>query len=113
MTYRLGVHTTADDPTKYRSDEEVAMWEQKDPLTRFRALSREARICSTRASRQQVDEEIAAAVQRFEADAAAPIRSTMFDHVYAELPPDLAGPARREVAARDPARPAEPDPTRT
>src|SRR5207248_1562907 len=36
VTYRLGVHTTADDPTKYRAEEEVRMWEQKDPLTRFR-----------------------------------------------------------------------------
>src|SRR5215468_7280205 len=35
VTYRLGVHTTADDPTKYRSDEEVRAWERKDPLTRF------------------------------------------------------------------------------
>src|SRR5687767_1822426 len=35
VTYRLGVHTTADDPTKYRSAEEVAEWERKDPLTRF------------------------------------------------------------------------------
>ena len=37
VTYRLGVHTTADDPTKYRSQEEVAAWERKDPLTRFTA----------------------------------------------------------------------------
>jgi TPP-dependent pyruvate/acetoin dehydrogenase alpha subunit len=37
VTYRLGVHTTADDPTKYRSEEEVKAWEQKDPLTRFGA----------------------------------------------------------------------------
>src|SRR5881396_3312985 len=37
VTYRLGVHTTADDPTKYRTQEEVTAWEQKDPLTRFRA----------------------------------------------------------------------------
>src|SRR5262249_1031964 len=37
VTYRLGVHTTADDPTKYRSEEEVKAWEQKDPLTRFAA----------------------------------------------------------------------------
>ena len=35
VTYRLGVHTTADDPTKYRSEEEVKAWERKDPLTRF------------------------------------------------------------------------------
>src|ERR671934_95205 len=35
VTYRLGVHTTADDPTKYRSDDEVKAWEKKDPLTRL------------------------------------------------------------------------------
>ena len=39
VTYRLGVHTTADDPTKYRSTEEVEAWERKDPLTRFGGLS--------------------------------------------------------------------------
>src|ERR671925_1484416 len=37
VTYRLGVHTTADDPTKYRTTEEVEAWERKDPLTRFGA----------------------------------------------------------------------------
>src|SRR4029453_2146309 len=35
VTYRLGVHTTADDPTKYRSDDEVKAWEKKDPMTRL------------------------------------------------------------------------------
>src|SRR5512145_2656962 len=35
VTYRLGMHTTADDPTKYRSEEEVKEWERRDPLTRF------------------------------------------------------------------------------
>ena len=34
-TYRLGAHTTSDDPTKYRKDEEVEEWRVKDPLTRF------------------------------------------------------------------------------
>src|SRR5256884_7666963 len=37
VTYLLGVHTTANDPTKYRTAEEVAEWERKDPLTRFAA----------------------------------------------------------------------------
>src|SRR5213594_3206065 len=37
VTYRLAMHTTADDPKKDRTEEEVAMWEHKDPLTRFRA----------------------------------------------------------------------------
>ncbi|ERK59824.1 pyruvate dehydrogenase E1 component, alpha subunit [Gemella bergeri ATCC 700627] len=35
-TYRLGPHTMSDDPTRYRSDEEVAEWQKKDPLIRLR-----------------------------------------------------------------------------
>src|SRR5262245_246043 len=36
VTYRLGGHSTADDPTKYRSDAEVKEWEAREPLIRFR-----------------------------------------------------------------------------
>ncbi len=36
VTYRLGPHTTSDDPTIYRSDEEVALWESRDPMIRFK-----------------------------------------------------------------------------
>ncbi len=36
VTYRLGAHTTSDDPTIYRSDEEVAIWEAKEPMIRFK-----------------------------------------------------------------------------
>ncbi len=36
VTYRLGPHTTSDDPTIYRSNEEVAEWELKDPMIRFK-----------------------------------------------------------------------------
>ena len=97
VTYRLGLHTTADDPTKYRSDEEVREWERKDPLTRF-ATYLEKKSLLDDGLEQQVDEEIAAGVARFEATAAAdPL--TMFDHVYAELPPHLAQ-QREDLAAR-------------
>ncbi|MDY0236116.1 MAG: pyruvate dehydrogenase (acetyl-transferring) E1 component subunit alpha [Gudongella sp.] len=34
-TYRLGAHTTSDDPTKYRDDKEVEEWQEKNPITRF------------------------------------------------------------------------------
>ncbi len=34
VTYRIGPHTTADDPTKYRSDEELETWKPLDPLLR-------------------------------------------------------------------------------
>jgi pyruvate dehydrogenase E1 component alpha subunit len=87
VTYRLGVHTTADDPTKYRTAEEVEAWERKDPLTRFTAYLKTKRLLQD-GLEDEVDREIAAAVQRFEAlGPAEPL--TMFEHVYAELPPHL------------------------
>jgi pyruvate dehydrogenase E1 component alpha subunit len=95
VTYRLGVHTTADDPTKYRSAEEVAEWERKDPLTRFRAYLQKRNLLEEDVE-ARADAEIAEAVARFEATP-APDPLTIFDHVYAELPPDLK--AQRETLA--------------
>jgi TPP-dependent pyruvate/acetoin dehydrogenase alpha subunit len=36
LTYRLGAHTTADDPTRYQPPEELAAWQARDPLVRLR-----------------------------------------------------------------------------
>jgi pyruvate dehydrogenase E1 component alpha subunit len=97
VTYRLGMHTTADDPTKYRSEEEVKAWEQKDPLTRFRVYLEKKKLFDASVD-EQVDEEIAHGVERFEAmPPADPLE--MFDHAYAELPPHVAA-ERAELAAR-------------
>src|SRR5512145_2277111 len=87
VTYRLGVHTTADDPTKYRSDDEVRAWEKKDPLTRLVSyLERKGLL--TPGLEEEIDAEIAAAIERFEATP-PPDPLTIFDHVYAERPPHL------------------------
>ena len=102
VTYRLGVHTTADDPTKYRSNEEVAEWERKDPLTRF-ATYLERKGLLDQDLETDVDAEIAAAVQRFEAQG-PPDPLTMFDHAYAVRPPHLE--AQREALAERLAAPA-------
>ena len=113
VTYRLGVHTTADDPTKYRTDEEVTAWEQKDPLTRFRAYLEKKNLLEP-GLEEQIDEEIARAVERFEAmPPADPLG--MFEHAYAELPPHLVA-ERAEMAARlaapeDSGAPTEAEPT--
>src|SRR2546425_4928844 len=115
VTYRLGVHTTADDPTKYRTDEEVKAWEQKDPLTRFRAYLEKKSLLEP-GLEEQVDEEIARGVERFEAmPPADPLG--MFEHAYAEPPAHLVA-ERAELAARLAAPggdgappPAEPDST--
>jgi pyruvate dehydrogenase E1 component alpha subunit len=97
VTYRLGVHTTADDPTKYRSEEEVKAWEKKDPLTRFSAYLEKKNLLES-GIEQQVDEEIARAVQAFESmPPADPL--TMFDHAYADMPPLLRA-QQEEMAER-------------
>jgi pyruvate dehydrogenase E1 component alpha subunit len=106
VTYRLGVHTTADDPTKYRSEAEVAMWEQKDPLTRFRAYL-EKRNLLEEGLEQRVDEEIAEAIRRFESTP-PPDPLVMFDHAYAELPPDVQA-QRDTMAASRPATAPDPE----
>jgi len=36
LTYRIGAHTTSDDPTKYRDEDELAFWQARDPIDRFR-----------------------------------------------------------------------------
>ena len=87
VTYRLGVHTTADDPTKYRSEEEVRAWEKKDPLTRFHAYLEKKNLLEP-GIEEQIEEEIARGVKAFEA-APAPDPLAMFDHAYAELTPEL------------------------
>jgi pyruvate dehydrogenase E1 component alpha subunit len=104
VTYRLGVHTTADDPTKYRSEEEVKEWERKDPLTRFSAYLDKKGLLEP-GLEDEIDAEIAAAVAKFEqVGPADPL--TVFDHVYAELPEHLRA-QRDELARRLRAAPAQ------
>jgi 2-oxoisovalerate dehydrogenase E1 component alpha subunit len=88
VTYRMGAHTTADDPTKYRTDEEVAYWEARDPIPRYRTWL-EARGAAS-AFFDEVDEEaadVAADLRRRALDATAPPRSAIFEHVYSEPHP--------------------------
>ena len=74
----------------------MAAWEQKDPLTRFRAYLEKKDLLED-GLEQRVDEEIAEAVRRFEATP-PPDPLTVFDHVYAEMPPHLR--AQRDELAR-------------
>lgn len=97
VTYRLGAHTTADDPTRYRPSEEEARLSHGEPVARLRRyLAQEARL--TDADFAQVDEEAKAAVDAAVAAAEntppAPPES-VFDHVYAEL----TEPLKQERAA--------------
>ena len=93
VTYRLTMHTTADDPSRYRSDDEVEKWKQRDPLPRFQKyLAGKGLLSEKDISRieTEVQEQIQQAVDRAEEQMKTmgdPLE--MFDHVYAETPPYL------------------------
>ena len=109
VTYRLGMHTTSDDPTKYRSAEEVQAWERKDPLTRFGAYLQKRNLLDP-GLEEEIDAEIGRAVEAFEASGPAdPL--TMFDHAYATRPAGLEA-QRAEMQTRL-ARPSDAAPTPT
>ena len=97
VTYRLGMHTTSDDPTKYRSAEEVQAWERTDPLTRFGAYLQKRNLLDG-GLEEEIDAEIARAVQSFEAVGPADPLG-MFDHAYATRPAPLEA-QRAEMQAR-------------
>jgi pyruvate dehydrogenase E1 component alpha subunit len=110
VTYRLSMHTTSDDPTKYRSAEEVQAWERKDPLTRFGAYLQKRNLLDG-GLEEEIDAEIGRAVRSFEAIGPADPLG-MFDHAYATRPAPLDA-QRAEMQARlaqapaaDPAAPA-------
>ena len=93
VTYRLSMHTTADDPKKYRTAEEEAEWAARDPLPRFQAYLVEKGLLDEEqvaALEEEVKAEIQAGVESAEAqmkNLGDPL--DMFEHAYAELPADL------------------------
>ncbi|KGJ79965.1 pyruvate dehydrogenase [Cryobacterium roopkundense] len=85
LTYRIGAHTTADDPTKYRDPEELAYWVARDPIVRFRAYLQGRGV--EQEFLDAVDEEAADFAADTRARALAitgPERAVIFDNVYAE-----------------------------
>jgi pyruvate dehydrogenase E1 component alpha subunit len=100
VTYRQGAHTTTDDPSNYRDAEAPA--DHADPVELTRSYLREGGDWSTddeAAVREWAEDRVADAVDAVEA-APAPDPEGMFDHVYAELPPQVA--AQREQMVTDP-----------
>lgn len=91
VTYRLSVHTTADDPTKYRSDDEVKKWEKLDPIPRFQKFLRERGILDDKLIaevEQDVLAEVKAGVERYEA-AREVDPLDCFRFMYTEMPDEL------------------------
>ena len=88
VTYRMGAHSTSDDPTRYRSEEEVEAWAKKDPIARLHAhLAERSLIDQERdqALTQQLSDELSQALAEVERRP-APRRETLFEDVYAKPP---------------------------
>ena len=91
FTYRMGAHTTTDDPTRYRIAAEVEEWKLKDPIARLKAhLSRSGMADADFFRSVESDsDELAAHVRLACQTMPDPEPAAMFDHVYAEPHPLL------------------------
>jgi 2-oxoisovalerate dehydrogenase E1 component alpha subunit len=97
-TYRLGAHTTSDDPTRYRIDAEVEVWKHRDPIERVKSLLvREYKVKAAKFDEVAAEADILALKLRDDVlamDRPDPI--TMFDNAYA-APHPLIEEGRREM----------------
>lgn len=90
-TYRLGPHTSADDPSRYRPAEEAEHWRRRDPVTRLESALRERGVLTREAA-----EAAAAEAEAYAADLRARFTEdpelnpmALFDHVFAAPAPQL------------------------
>ncbi len=106
QVYRLGPHSTSDDPRRYRSDAELQEWKGKDPIARLKHELLERRAWTEEQDAQLWEEarqQLADAVKA--AEALPPVDPmSLFDDVYREPPPQLL--EERDGFARDLGGPA-------
>ncbi|MCS7311752.1 MAG: pyruvate dehydrogenase (acetyl-transferring) E1 component subunit alpha [Acidobacteria bacterium] len=91
LTYRVGAHSTSDDPRRYRSDEEVQQWHTKDPIERFRRYL-EWRGYWSELQQESLAEEVRDLINRTVEDVEKippPPVESLFDDVYARIPRHL------------------------
>jgi pyruvate dehydrogenase E1 component subunit alpha len=106
-TYRIGAHSSSDDPTRYRDEREVEQWRKRDPLELLRSRLAGAGVWSARDEEQLragLLEEVNAAIAEAEKKP-DPSRESLFDDVYLDMPWSL-----REQRAEMLAAPAVPRP---
>ncbi|RGE20671.1 thiamine pyrophosphate-dependent enzyme [Leucobacter sp. wl10] len=85
LTYRIGAHTTSDDPTRYREEGELERWQQRDPIDRLEAHLRSLGVGDDFFDevRDTADRE-AKRVRDAILHLPAPEADSMFAHVYSE-----------------------------
>jgi 2-oxoisovalerate dehydrogenase E1 component alpha subunit len=92
FTYRMGAHTTSDDPTRYRISADLDAWKLKDPVERMKTFLFAAKIADS-AFFESVEadaDQIAAHVREGCLSMPDPHPMKIFEHVYAEEPPLVA-----------------------
>jgi len=106
MTYRAGAHTTSDDPGRYRTKEEEAAWQDKDPIHRLRTfLAAQDRRSEAEEEKlvEQYGKQVDAAFRDVENYPPYPLED-VFRYQYAEMPEDLKAQMvayQRFAAARE------------
>jgi pyruvate dehydrogenase E1 component alpha subunit len=89
VTYRMGPHTTSDDPTRYRSHAEEEEWRAKDPLVRLRALLHNEGLADDEFEQDVsvAGGDVATALRTGVLDMPNPEPAALFEHVYADPHP--------------------------
>jgi len=91
VTYRLGPHSSSDDPSRYRSKEEVESWAARDPIERLRRYLEVKGIWTKAwddALRKELEDLVSETIRRIEKAPPPPLES-LFQDVYAEMPAHL------------------------
>jgi 2-oxoisovalerate dehydrogenase E1 component alpha subunit len=91
VTFRMGPHSSSDDPTRYRDQKLVEQWAQRDPIERFRRYLEQKELWDETWDgevRAQSREAINAAIKRAE-EFPKPAIESMFEDVYLNLTPQL------------------------
>lgn len=88
LTYRIGAHTSSDDPSKYRSEDELRTWSERDPILRLRRHLEAEGVGAERFDAVDAEAaDLAADVRRQTVALVDPPMSRMFEHVYSEPHP--------------------------
>jgi len=91
FTYRMGAHTTSDDPSRYRLASDLEAWKLKDPLERMKSfLYKQQLVDSSFFDQLTADaDELAARIRKGCLEMPDPDPLSIFDDVYDEMTPLL------------------------